>query len=75
METYEFSKLRSFLTLTRFVMEDTLRFLVDDSLAKFVSFITGCCRSPVRSHTRGESFDAPGQRSKYTDLALPGDST
>ncbi|MEW5308986.1 MAG: hypothetical protein WDW38_000903 [Sanguina aurantia] len=47
METYEFSKLRSFLTLTRFVMEDTLRFLVDDSLAKFVSFITGCCRSPV----------------------------
>lgn len=58
METYEFSKLRSFLTLTRFVMEDTLRFLVDDSLAKFVAFITGCCRSLVRSHSLQSQKDS-----------------
>ena len=38
-QTYEFSKLKKFLTLTRFIMEDTLRFLVEDSLHKFSSFI------------------------------------
>lgn len=38
-ETYEFSKLKKFLTLTRFIMEDTLRGLVEDSLAKFTAFM------------------------------------
>lgn len=40
METYEFSKLKKFLTLTRFLMEDTLRFLVEESLSRYVSFLT-----------------------------------
>ena len=38
-ETYEFSKLKKFLALTRFVMEDTLRFLVEDSAARFTTFM------------------------------------
>ncbi|KAJ9531690.1 hypothetical protein QJQ45_021840, partial [Haematococcus lacustris] len=48
METYEFSKLKKFLTLTRFVMEDTLRFLLEESLTKYVAFITAACSTKVR---------------------------
>ncbi|GLC56009.1 hypothetical protein PLESTB_001054700 [Pleodorina starrii] len=51
METYEFSKLRKFLTLTRFVMEDTMRGLVEDSLAKFTTFVQGCCPRRVVVHS------------------------
>ncbi|EFJ44217.1 dynein heavy chain 2, partial [Volvox carteri f. nagariensis] len=51
METYEFSKLRKFLTLTRFVMEDTMRGLVEDSLAKFTTFVQGCCPRRVIVHS------------------------
>ncbi|KXZ54227.1 hypothetical protein GPECTOR_5g319 [Gonium pectorale] len=60
METYEFSKLRKFLTLTRFVMEDTMRGLVEDSLAKFASFVQGCCprRVTVHSTSHVEILDA-----------------
>lgn len=38
-EAYRFSKLRRFLGLVRFGMEDTLRFLVEGSIAKFVTFM------------------------------------
>lgn len=44
-ETYDFSKLKRFLTLTRFIMEDTLRFLLEDNITKFHSFLAssaGC---------------------------------
>ncbi|KAG2485619.1 hypothetical protein HYH03_015682 [Edaphochlamys debaryana] len=60
METYEFSKLRKFLTLTRFVMEDTMRALVEDSLAKFTAFVQGCCpgRVTVHSTSQVEILDA-----------------
>ncbi|KAG2439747.1 hypothetical protein HYH02_010624 [Chlamydomonas schloesseri] len=51
METYEFSKLRKFLTLTRFMMEDTMRGLVEESLAKFAGFIQGCCPGRVAVHS------------------------
>lgn len=51
METYEFSKLRKFLTLTRFVMEDTMRALVEDSLGKFTGFIQSCCPGRVTVHS------------------------
>ncbi|GLI62391.1 hypothetical protein VaNZ11_005010 [Volvox africanus] len=54
METYEFSKLRKFLTLTRFVMEDTMRGLVEDSLAKFTAFVQGCCPRRVIVHSTSQ---------------------
>jgi dynein heavy chain len=38
-EAYRFSKLRRFLGLVRFGMEDTLRYLVEGSIAKFVTFM------------------------------------
>ena len=40
---YEFSKLKKFLRVIRFMMEDTLRILVSNSLEKFVSFIEAQC--------------------------------
>eukprot|EP00983_Pelagomonas_calceolata_P040046 1137442-Pelagomonas_calceolata.AAC.1 len=44
---YEFSKLKKFLTQTKFIMEDTLRFLVEDSLQRLVAFVRIAC-----SHVR-----------------------
>lgn len=38
-ETYRFSKLRRFLGLVRFSMEDSLRYLAEGSMAKFVAFM------------------------------------
>ncbi|KAF5829735.1 dynein heavy chain, N-terminal region 2-domain-containing protein [Dunaliella salina] len=51
METYEFSKLKKFLTQTKFIMEDTLRFLVEDSLHRLVAFVRIAClhRATVKS--------------------------
>jgi len=40
-EVYDISKLRKFLTMINFMMEDTLRFLVDDALHKYTHFIEG----------------------------------
>lgn len=36
-EIHDFSKMKKFLMMTKFVMEDTLRFLVEDSLEKCAS--------------------------------------
>lgn len=38
-EAYRFSKLRRFLGLVRFAMEDSLRYLVEGSMAKMVAFM------------------------------------
>lgn len=38
-ETYKFSKLKRFLGLVKFVMEDTLRFVAEGSMSKFVTFM------------------------------------
>ena len=51
METYEFSKLKKFLTLLRFTMEDTLRFLVEESLQRFVAFVSTACAARVAVHS------------------------
>jgi hypothetical protein len=46
--SYEFSKMRKFLTLSRFQMEDTLRFLVEESLTRLGSFMAAACGTKVR---------------------------
>ena len=46
-ETYCFSKMRSLLAVTRFMMEDTLRSLVMDNHAKFVAFVAAVCSAKV----------------------------
>ena len=46
-ETYCFSKMKSLLAVTRFMMEDTLRSLVLDNHAKFVAFVTAVCSAKV----------------------------
>lgn len=47
--------------LTRFIMEDTLRALVEESLSKFTTFILGCCAGHVLIHATNnvELLDAP----------------
>jgi dynein heavy chain len=42
-EAYRFSKLRRFLGLVRLGMEDSLRYLVEGSIAKFVTFMQVLC--------------------------------
>ena len=49
METYKFSKLRRLLALVRFTMEDTMRFLVEASLSKYVGYIRTACATKVRA--------------------------
>ena len=46
-ETYEFSKLKKFLRVIRFMMEDTLRILVESSYERFVTFIEAECNCTV----------------------------
>lgn len=46
-ETYCFSKLRRLLTLTRYMMEDTLRSLILDNHLKFLTFVQGVCSNKV----------------------------
>ncbi|WIA31960.1 hypothetical protein OEZ86_002815 [Tetradesmus obliquus] len=53
-ETYRFSKLRRFLGLVRFSMEDSLRYLAEGSMAKFVAFMQGCCSDVVNVVTTSQ---------------------
>ena len=46
-ETYEFSKLRKFNNMTRLMMEDVLRFLLEDSLQKFCDCLQACAACKV----------------------------
>jgi dynein heavy chain len=46
-EVYKFSKLRKFLGFLNFIMQDTLRFAVEDSLLNYKTFVEGACAPPV----------------------------
>lgn len=46
-EVYKFSKLRKFLGFLNFIMQDTLRFAVEDSLLNYKKFIFTACAPPV----------------------------
>ena len=46
-ETYCFSKMKSLLVVTRFMMEDTLRSLVLDNHSKYVAFVNAACSTKV----------------------------
>lgn len=53
---YQVSKLKKFIERVKFMMQDTLRFLVQDSCQNYVRMITDAC-SPVLNMT--ESFKWP----------------
>lgn len=66
-EAYRFSKLRRFLTLVRFGMEDTLRLLVEGSITKFVAFMQVCAQDSMCLALQGQhsilcSFDHSSRR-------------
>ena len=46
IDAYNFSKMKRFLTMIRFLMEDSLRFLVEDMLHRYTYFIERNCSSP-----------------------------
>mmetsp|Transcript_7015 Transcript_7015/g.26224 ORF Transcript_7015/g.26224 Transcript_7015/m.26224 type:complete len:4128 (-) Transcript_7015:64-12447(-) len=46
-EIYDMSKLKRFITSVRFMMEDTLRFMTEDSISEFVKFIALMCSYDV----------------------------
>lgn len=46
-QTYEYSKLKKLLTCMRFMMEDTLRYLVLGSLSAFTKFTTTACNVDI----------------------------
>lgn len=39
LDAYNFSKMKKFLTMIRFLMEDSLRFLTEDMLYRYTHFI------------------------------------
>ena len=83
METYESSKLKTFMTTIRYVMEDSLRFMTDDSLSKFAEFVSLGCAADVTVKSTHEVVNvipdanrASGKRvlSFAIDLDIKGDS-
>ena len=52
-EVYDISKLKKFMTMINFMMEDTLRFLAEDSLASFSTFICGAVSYQVLHYAPG----------------------
>lgn len=46
-EIYDMSKLKRFITAVRFMMEDTLRFMTEDSISEFTDYITQMCNYTV----------------------------
>lgn len=68
-ETYEFSKLKKFLNMIRYVMEDTMRFLVEDSLEKYARFIqSACCARVTVLGTNQVEVEDPGAGPKKVPL-------
>jgi hypothetical protein len=47
-EIHDFSKMKKFLTMTKFTMQDTMRYLVESSLAKFVTSLDRCMSPVIR---------------------------
>eukprot|EP00775_Hariotina_reticulata_P004794 gene4794-5043_t len=66
-ESYRFSKLRRLMSLVRYGMEDTLRYLAEGSMREFVGFIQASCydapsvspSSPVAASTKPSSRKVP----------------
>eukprot|EP00466_Bigelowiella_natans_P015986 jgi/Bigna1/46472/estExt_Genewise1.C_40322 len=63
-DMYKFSKVRRFLKLTNFVMEDSIRFLAKDSLQKFHDFILSSCDYKVEVKGISEVKVAKGEKAK-----------
>eukprot|EP01029_Cantina_marsupialis_P009143 TRINITY_DN2137_c0_g4_i1.p1 TRINITY_DN2137_c0_g4~~TRINITY_DN2137_c0_g4_i1.p1 ORF type:complete len:4119 (-),score=1448.16 TRINITY_DN2137_c0_g4_i1:93-12449(-) len=50
-EVYEFSKLKKFLKMVNFMMQDTLRFNTERNLNEFCDHVMSSCKSDVRIHS------------------------
>lgn len=76
-ETYECSKLKRFLVMVRFMMEDSLRYLAESSLESFTAFIWRHCAAVVKVedtstvHVLEEAEPAAGGVGGATDSVPP----
>ena len=46
MDAYQFSKMKRYLTMLQFMMQDSLRFLTEEMLHKYTQFIIKHCGAP-----------------------------
>ncbi|ESO89348.1 hypothetical protein LOTGIDRAFT_210379 [Lottia gigantea] len=46
-EVYQISKLKKFMEMVKFIMQDTLRFLVQDSVQNFTQMVVDACHSTL----------------------------
>ena len=61
LEVYSLSKLKKFMTVTTFLMQDSVRFLAQDSLAKYAAFLRRVCAYNVEitvrhSHSHQQNY-------------------
>jgi len=47
IDAYNFGKMKSYLTMIKFFMEDSLRFLTEDMLHRYTHFIERHCNAPL----------------------------
>mgnify|MGYP000067473068 CR=1 FL=1 len=72
-EVYEFSKLKKFLMMVNFMMQDTLRYFVEDSLTAYAKFLKTACEGVVTIRGPNDADvafppDAPSGRSRRPPL-------
>lgn len=47
LDAYDASKMKRFLKMVRFMMEDSVRYLVEDTLARYCNFVERHCGNPT----------------------------
>ena len=71
-EVYNFSKLRKFLAFVNFAMQDTVRFLVEDSLTSYSQFLIKACdqMAIISGPSKVQLVDAEGSGNSSSRLPL-----
>lgn len=72
-EVYNFSKLKKFLACVNFFMQDTLRFLIEDSLRNYAGFLMRACDYTVRisGPSKVEVLTRQGEPTPALALRMP----
>eukprot|EP00958_Prasinococcus_capsulatus_P020419 scaffold2645_cov378-Prasinococcus_capsulatus_cf.AAC.24 len=70
-ETYEHSKLKRFIRMTRFLIEDSLRYMVEDSLQKFTAFVLRYCEAGVEVLASNSVRHLDKDRLPIPDVDIP----
>lgn len=66
-ETYEFGKLKKFLTLVNFMMQDTVLTMSRESVKEFVDFILKFCPKETKIVNTNEVYNTFDKRHIFPD--------